>query len=633
VAASIAQCGGVPALVTQLTADGGELRAAACRALYFLGWQGPEVRAAVVAALAQHAAACRLPPRPLLAFWRFWEADAGSGGGGGGGAPAAAAAAETTEAGREAQWAALALLLHMLAEGCSGAAAAEQLAALDAAASGVPAVLARCAAAAEAPAVRFAAAAAARTLAVLPSNLPPIAEALLCEGSRARAQLAEAAARPGDGDDGAGAAAAAGHAAGVLWELAYSPSRGGSLPGVVLAIQVGSAPGPGTHVRDSFPGKPHAVFVHGAVARHRLPWWPCLEALPVRACSHIARPALPMQRQADQLLDTLEAALAPGQKPAAESCYQAAGLLACLTYEPPQHGDGAAAAAADGARALLAQPAAAGVLQSLLALTSGVVAAASPQTAALAALAAGNMAAYRGAAASPAVSPRCAPLRGGGGSGQLAGAGGSGNFAAAAAGDSGVGRLAARLAGLMRHSPGPGTASPASAASPPSTPPSAAAPTEPRAALLAAGAPQRLLRLLIGASGALQAARRTAAPPTGAATTPAARAEAAVAARAAGAAAAAQRGVLAAALQALNNLCVDAAGAAAVRSAVRSQLEVQLDVKEALGAAMADAELPPAARELARRLLQTEGGAPGQRHSLACSCPAPPQRAAAYPDP
>lgn len=44
VAASIAQCGGVHALVQQLTAGAPERRMAGCSSLYFLGWQGASIR-------------------------------------------------------------------------------------------------------------------------------------------------------------------------------------------------------------------------------------------------------------------------------------------------------------------------------------------------------------------------------------------------------------------------------------------------------------------------------------------------------------------------------------------------------------------------------------------------------------
>lgn len=48
VAASISQCGGLHALVAQLTAPQPELRAAACRALFYLGWMGSDLRCAQV---------------------------------------------------------------------------------------------------------------------------------------------------------------------------------------------------------------------------------------------------------------------------------------------------------------------------------------------------------------------------------------------------------------------------------------------------------------------------------------------------------------------------------------------------------------------------------------------------------
>lgn len=39
-AETIAQCGGIQVLISQLTAPQAERRAAGCRALYFLGWHG-----------------------------------------------------------------------------------------------------------------------------------------------------------------------------------------------------------------------------------------------------------------------------------------------------------------------------------------------------------------------------------------------------------------------------------------------------------------------------------------------------------------------------------------------------------------------------------------------------------------
>jgi hypothetical protein len=343
-----------------------------------------------------------------------------------------------------------------------------------------------------------------------------------------------------------------------------------------------------------------------------------------------------LHRHADKVLDTLEAALAPGQKPAAECKWLAAGLLACLMHEPP-HSDPAAAAAADGMRALLAQQAAAPVLVCLLELLCADSAKASPQTAAAAALAVGNMAAYRGAAQAPALSPRVsvsAALQR-----TCSGAGGSGAFGSALAGSGGSGdvggmaKLAARLSMLARHGPhsGQGSGNHAETASPPATPPHfRAQPTEPRGALLHHGAVQRLLRLLIDSSAGARAAASAAVP---AALTPQAQTSAAAARSAAAEASALQRGMLAAALQALNNLCADRAAANQLRAGTRAQVEVQLDLREALNAAMVDHQLQPATRELARRMLHTESGAPGQPPALACSCTAPPTRPAAYPNP
>lgn len=513
----------------------------------------------------------------------------------------------------------MALLLHMLAEGCSGgsssvtaaaagkaaAAQQQQLALLDVSATAVPAVLAHSAAASEAPAVRFAAAAAARTAAALPSNLPLLLEAALREGSQAAAAAAAAADDGIDGNDGDdGGSSVAGQACALAWELCYSPARGGSLPAAVAAVQ----------------------------------------------------------QHADLLLDVVEAALSPEQKPAAEGKWLAAGLLACLMFEPAQHSsDGSgAAAAADGMRALLAARPAALALRRLVGLMAAGDAAGSPQAAAMAALAVANMAAYRGSAQSPSVSPRTSLAAGGSGSGGLASAGGSGNYggggnggaAGVAAHDSGVGRLAARAASklsaavLKRPSPRPG--SPSGAASPPEAPsPHAAAAqqqqqhTDPRGALLHHGAMQRLLRLLISSSSAAARADAAAAAAacegpgsSGAALTPGARHAGAAAAAAAAGAAAVQRQLLSAALQALNNLCVDAAAANHLRACVKQGgAEMALDLKDALSAAMGDRQLQPAAREYARRLAHTQSGAPGQRHSLACSCAAPPPRPAVYPNP
>ena len=304
-------------------------------------------RTAIIEALAEHAVACRLPHMPCMAFWRFWEprskpaqqsggsgADASSPGsspgcsGGGGGAPQAA--------GREAEWEALALLLHMIAEGASSssstskeaAAAAHQLLQqLNVSGTAVPAILAHGAVSGSSKAVQFAAARAILLMAQLPANLTQLTEALL------RASEA-AAASDADGDAAAGRVAgpacvigafesdggrAAGRAAALLWELCYSPASGGTFPKAVQTLQQ-----------------------HGAL-----------------------------------LLPVLEAALGPEQGRLAGCRWLAAGLLACATYEPPAGGPGAAAAA-DGMRHLLSSPHAASALQRLVGLLQSDIAAAPP---------------------------------------------------------------------------------------------------------------------------------------------------------------------------------------------------------------------------------------------------------------
>lgn len=555
-------------------------------------------RTAIVEALAEHAVACRLPHMPCMAFWRFWEprskpaqqsggsgADASSPGsspgcsGGGGGAPQAA--------GREAEWEALALLLHMIAEGASSssstskeaAAAAHQLLQqLNVSGTAVPAILAHGAVSGSSKAVQFAAARAILLMAQLPANLTQLTEALL------RASEA-AAASDADGDAAAGRVAgpacvigafesdggrAAGRAAALLWELCYSPASGGTFPKAVQTLQQ-----------------------HGAL-----------------------------------LLPVLEAALGPEQGRLAGCRWLAAGLLACATYEPPAGAPGAAAAA-DGMRHLLSSPHAASALQRLVGLLQSDIAAAHPQAARAAALAVAHIAAYRGALAAggnggpalPEASPGMRAKFAGlttrllrqGGSGA-----GSGDWAreqvlhSAAAGSGDFGRAVDDL------------------------------PTEPRAALVHHGAPQLLLRLVVHCSAAAAAGDATAAAasraPAGPAlptplVTPTAQQQAAAAAAAAAESAAEQRSVLAAVLQALNNVCVDPAAAARLHKWARPNAETQQHLTAALTAAMSDRQLSPATREHARLLLHTASGAPGQRHALVRTLLAPPLRAPAYPCP
>ena len=169
-------------------------------------------------------------------------------------------------------------------------------------------------------------------------------------------------------------------------------------------------------------------------------------------------------------------------------------------------------------------------------------------------------------------------------------------------------------------------------------------PTEPRAALQHFGAVPLLLRLVLHCSAAAAAADATAACSARAPAAPllvqpaplagpTAAQQAAAAAAAAAESAAEQRAVLVAVLQALNNLCVDPAMARGLQRWARPTVEAHQQLTAALMAAMADPNLPPASREQARALLHTESGAPGQRHTLACTLLAPPPRAAAYPNP
>ena len=477
------------------------------------------------AALAQHAAASRLPPRPLMAFWRFWEQAAAAQRDGADG-PATPTCASLAQ-GREGEWDALALLLHMLAEGCTTAGAQQapptqpqqqqqqQLAALDATGTAVPAVLAYSAAQGADAAVQYAAARATAILAQLPSNLPLLLEAVLRAGQQAAA-AATAGSGGGPGCLGAGCESGGGHAAGealrLLWELSHSPGSGGTLPRAVALLQ----------------------------------------------------------QHSPLLLACLEAALDPEQGRTAACRWLAAGLVASLTYEPPSSAGAAAAggaAAADGMRRLLASAPAAGALHRLLALLEPDVASAHPQAAQSAALAVANLAAYRGLGQAPAGERPAIP-------------------------EPSPGGMKAKLTGLTNRLLRPGT-------SPPSTPGGPSPHTsgdhaahlwglegsgdyasavdsfssqqgagEPRAALLHHGAVPKLLRLVLHCSAAAAAADATAAAaarapaapmlvqPTPLAA-PTAAQQAAAAAAAAAESAAAQRAVLAAVLQAINNLCAD----------------------------------------------------------------------------
>ena len=555
VAASIAKCGGTQALVSQLTSAHSEQRAAAAQALHFLGRQGPDSAAGILKALAQHAAACRLPARPLLAFWRFWEqpqqaalaGTSSSGGGGNGGIGSSNSSGLST--GREAEWESLALLLHMLAGGSSSggngssgpggsssstASSPTALALLEATATAVPAVLAHAAAASRSPAVRFAAfqRSCRRTC--------PCCWRRRCWRGSSRRAAAGATAAP----------LAARQQATLLWELVYSPAKASSQPAAVEMVQ----------------------------------------------------------QHAGRVLPALEAALHP-QHPAGASL--AAGLLACLLFEPPHIGNGRAAAAADGTRHLLASRTGSPVLQRLVGLLQAD-AASNPQSATLAALAVANLAAYRGAAVASADRPAAAaaavdPPRPGSSSSSSSGAAEAWQGLAHHRPDSssGLGRLTAKLTAAVRKQaapPPPSGAGALGAAQEPASPPAQQQqqqPTDPRGALLYHGAMPLLLRLVINCS-ALAAATGSAAQPHHHAV---------------------QRGALSAALQALNNLCADPAAAAAMRAWGRSLPEEEQHLTAALAAAMGDRQLDATCHDHARLLLRTQAVARQRVHLPSAAAP------------
>lgn len=548
--------------------------------------------------MVQHAASCKLPLKPLLALWRFWEQPAQEQGGGSNGDAGSASGSGTAllPAGRAAEWESLALLLHMVAEGCShearssvdSVAAAAALQPLDATSSAVPDALAHAAAHSGDPAVRFAAQEAISLLSQLPHNRLLLIGAALQQGQQA-------------GMAGVDSGCAAGRICWLLWSLCSQPS-GGSRPSAVRAVtQQGSA-----------------------------------------------------------LLATLQAALDPGQPAEAACRWLAAGLLTCLLYEPAARGDGSAAAAADAARHLLASAAAAPVLQGLLASLQPAAAAAAPQAARAAALAIANLAAFRGGAISAAAPAHAlSRTQGSQGSGdfkewlsaKLGGASKRGsNLQPAAQGQNGGAGTAA--------APAAAAAAPAdqqhdlqqqplqqqqqaSAQAAQMGAPLAQQPTDPRGAALFHGFMQALAVLVASSSAAAAAADAAAcsggmagAPGLAAAAlTPDSRQQVASAAAQAAEDAAQHRTVLGAALLALNNLCADPAAAAALRGTSRFAPGLQQQLQAALNAGLADRALPEASRGHARLLLHTLSGAPGQRHQPACTVLAPPQPAAAYPSP
>lgn len=553
---------------------------------------GPVCRSQILAEMAQRAAACKLPAKPLLALWRFWDQPAAQQGG----ASSAGDASSSVllPAGRAEEWESLALLLHMVAEGCSrearssadSAAAVAALQPLEVSSTAVPAALAHAAALSGDAAVRFAAHEAVSLLSQLPQNRPLLLNAVLQQGQQA-------------GENGGGGGGAAGHTCWLLWTLCSHPSeRGGSRPAAVRTVA----------------------------------------------------------QQGRAFLATLQAALEPGLPADAACRFLAAGLLTCTLYEPLVRADGSAAAAADAARHLLASAAAAPVLQGLLALLQPAAAAAAPQAARAAALAVANLAAYRGAAISVAVPAHpLARTQGSQGSGdfkewlsaKLAGAskrgsllqpaaqgqnGGDGQAAAADAPLAPQGEQQADERNQQPLPPPPPTQQIATHVTP--------QPTDPRGALLFHGAMPALAVLVVSSTAAAAASDAVArggsgvgAPAVAPALTPDNQQQVALAAVEAAAAASQHRAVLGAALLALNNLCADPAAAAALRGTSKLAPGLQQQVQEALNTAMADRALPEASRSHARLLLHTLSGAPGQRHQPACLALAPPQPAAAYPSP
>jgi hypothetical protein len=355
---------------------------------------------------------------------------------------------------------------------------------------------------------------------------------------------------------------AAGNAAWLLWDLVYSPAKNTSLPAAVEMLQ----------------------------------------------------------QHASLLLPALEAAWDP-QHPAGASL--AAGLLACMLYEPPHIGNGRAAAAADGMRRLLGSHAASPVLRQLVGMLQAEAAAADHQAATLAALAVANLAAYRGAAVATADRPATAAVSSPrlGRSSSIEAWQGAANSQLDSGG--GLARLAGKLTAAVRKQASSLQAPAQEPASPPAQQQQQQQqqqqrPTDPRGALLSHGAMPLLLRLVINSSAAATSAAGSILQRQ----QPAAAGTAAV-----------TRGLLAAALQALNNLCADPAAAAAMRAWARNTPEAQQQLSAALGAAMGDRQLDATCCDHARLLLRTQSGAPGQWHANVCSCPAPPPQVVAYPTP
>ncbi|KAL6768569.1 hypothetical protein ACKKBF_B11260 [Auxenochlorella protothecoides x Auxenochlorella symbiontica] len=197
VAQEIVACGGILTAASLLSEPAPEVRAAAASLLYFLVQQQPgRGRQAALDALAGQAARGRMPPRPLMAFWRWHRpvpgAEAGAGPEGETEAGASAGALAAADA-------SLACLVHALVSGDVGFCRAD---ALDARDTAVPAALARALLAAGPRGDAATSCAAEEALAGLAEHAPAGLASLVTAaleagaGSAARGAAAEAAAWP-----------------------------------------------------------------------------------------------------------------------------------------------------------------------------------------------------------------------------------------------------------------------------------------------------------------------------------------------------------------------------------------------------------------------------------------------------
>lgn len=547
-------------------------------------------RSQTLAEMEHLATLCKLPPKPLLALWRFWEQPAQQQGSQ---SSADAGGASTSSdallpAGRAQEWESLALLLHMLAEGCSrearsstdSAAAAAELHRLDVSSSAVPAALAHAAALSGDTAVRFAAQEAVSLLSQLPQNRRLLLTAALQQGQQA------------------GQPAGAGRMCWLLWALCSHPS-GGSRPAAVQAVaQQGRA----------LLATLQAAFDPGQPAEAASRWLAaglltCLLHEPaVRGDSSAAAAADAVRRllastAAAPVLQNLLASLQPAAAAAAPQAARAAALAVANLSD------------FRGAAMSTALPAQA------LARTQGSQGSGDFKEWLSARLAGSSK---RGSNLQPAVQGQNGSVGPG--------------AAAAAAAMAAVEQQQDPQQQQQQQQPEQQATQAAA--------PLMQQPTDPRGALLFHGAMQALAALVASSSAAAAASDAAArgngaagAPGTAAALTPDNQQQVASAAAEAAEAAAQHRAVLCAALLALNNFCADPTAAAALRSISKAAPGLMQQLQAALTAALGDRALPEACRGHARLLLQTLSGVPGQRHQPACTALAAPQPAAAYPNP